>query len=93
MIAVETKCLPADQQFVAVAQGRAFFDPLVVEKGAVAAFQVLDKEVVLLADDRRMPPADRCHVERHVAIAVAADHSPVALDREAGRRHTLSDQF
>ena len=93
MVAVEAERLPADQQLVAVPQRRTIHDPLVVEEGAIAAFEIFDEERVAFADDRGMAPAHRGHVERDVTVAVAADDRPVAVDRIPRGRDSLSHKF
>jgi hypothetical protein len=93
MVAMEAERLAADQQLVAIPQRSPIDDAFVVEEGAVATFQVFDEEAALLADDRGVAAADRGHIERHVAVAVAANDGPIAVHDEPRARGTLSNQF
>ena len=73
--------------------GARFDDALVVEERAVAALQVFDEEVVPLAEDGGMAAAHGGHIERHLAVAVAADDRPVAIDREPRARGCPVNKF
>ena len=53
---------------------------VVVEKRAVAALQIFDEVVAVLANDGGMPAANGRHIERHFAIGTAADDGAIAIE-------------
>ena len=55
---------------------------LPVDEGAVAAFEILDEELVVDLQNLRVLTADRPLVEHNVALGMPAEHGPVALQRK-----------
>ena len=70
----------ADLQPVAVGQRLPALDQPAVDERAVAAVQVLDEELAVLAHDLRVLPADRGGVEHDVAVGMPAQHGALAKE-------------
>ena len=92
-IAVEANRLAADHELVAVAERGAIDDSLLVEIGAVAAFEVFDEESTFGTEHRGMATAHGRHVERHFAIVAAANDRSFAVDGESRGRRTFFNKF
>src|SRR5687768_14508695 len=71
--------LAADEVLVAVFD-LAPLDPLLVEPGPVAAAEVLDEELVAVAEDDGVLARDLAGVNDEVAVLAAADHEAVFRD-------------
>ena len=73
----------------AVGQQMAPLNGPAIDKGAVAAVQVFDKELVTLAQDLGMLPTDAGGVEHDFAVGMASHHHAILIQgnvfRDAGR--------